>query len=466
MREFYKEYSKHGYYIPKNESYEQGVLAILICKPHFRQTYCTVEPEMFYWWENQEIYKALQQLKDAPGGWGALLEYFNAHEDLLATYGEVYGKEKEALFSYIKDLADAGHNLTDDEDEGEAPLERAFEHLKEYHIRRAYQDASDNMDRYASDMDKSLDDVISDIEKEHKKIIHLYNTDTEVDDLQEVGREVYLQLKANEGKKIVGIPTGYKRIDEALRGFAPTNFVVIAGRPSMGKTAFMLNLIARISVSHKSLFFTMETSKHQICSLLATRMQETANIDEIFTITNLRGDTLTSKQWDNVGRTMARLSELNLTIDDETRSLTSLVQKVRRMRARGQVEAVFIDYLQLIQAGHSKTTDYSKGTEISNTLKGLAMECGIPIITLCQLNRACEQREDHRPRMSDLRESGHIEQDADIIAFCYREDYYHRDDPNWIDNNQFEFIISKQKMGPCETIHLNFQPDTGKIKEI
>jgi replicative DNA helicase len=248
-----------------------------------------------------------------------------------------------------------------------------------------------------------------------------------------------------------GIQTHYHEFDDMTGGLQPSQLVVIAGRPSMGKTTFALNVTEQIACVEKTpvVVFSLEMSKPQIVmNMLCANARVNAH--------NLRRGQIQPEEWPKLSAAAGRLSEAPIFIDDTPAlSVLSLRAKVRRLKARHGVGLVIVDYLQLMEAhGISRSENRQQEiTLISRSLKGLARELEIPVIAISQLNRAVDAREDHRPRMSDLRESGAIEQDADLILFLYRDEYY---DPREDNQGIAEGIIAKQRTGPTGTVKLTF----------
>ncbi|OGC07750.1 replicative DNA helicase [candidate division WOR-1 bacterium RIFOXYA2_FULL_36_21] len=255
---------------------------------------------------------------------------------------------------------------------------------------------------------------------------------------------------------ITGIPTGYSDLDKMTAGFQNSDLIIIAARPSVGKTAFALNMAQNMAIKFKIpvAVFSLEMSKEQ----LALRMLcSEAEINAL----QLKTATLPDTGWKKLTRALSKLSEAHIFIDD-TASLTSMEMraKCRRLKLERGIGLIIIDYLQLM-SGRGKTENrVQEISEISRSLKTLAREIDVPVIALSQLSRAVEQRPDRRPRLSDLRESGEIEQTADLVMFIHREDYYN---PQAERGNIAEIIISKQRNGPVGSVELVFRKDIAKF---
>jgi replicative DNA helicase len=248
---------------------------------------------------------------------------------------------------------------------------------------------------------------------------------------------------------ITGVPTGFQRLDELTSGFQPSDLIIIAGRPSMGKTALALNIAQNASVQAAipAAIFSLEMSKEQ----LALRMLcSEAKVDAH----RLRGGFLSEADWPKLTRAAGSLSEAPLFIDD-TPGLSALEMraKTRRLKIEHNLGLVIVDYLQLMRGRASADSREQEISDISRSLKALAKELAIPVIALSQLNRRVEERGDKRPQLSDLRESGAIEQDADVILFLYREEVYNKSEEN---RGKAELIIGKQRNGPTDKVDLAF----------
>ena len=258
---------------------------------------------------------------------------------------------------------------------------------------------------------------------------------------------------------ITGVSSGFDEFDEITTGFQPSEFIVIAGRPAMGKTAFCMSIAQYASISKNTpvAIFSLEMSKSQ---LVQRMLCSEARIDAH----NLRKGRLAEKDWAPLSNAAGRLASAPIFIDD-TAGITCLEikAKARRLKAQHNLGLVIIDYLQLISSSGRIENRQQEISEISRSLKGLARELNVPVIAVSQLSRAVEQRERKRPRLSDLRESGAIEQDADLVVFLYREEYYK---PKTEKKGIAEVIISKQRNGPTGQIDLAFVKEYAKFENL
>lgn len=249
---------------------------------------------------------------------------------------------------------------------------------------------------------------------------------------------------------ITGIPTGYQDLDAMTSGLQSSDLVIIAGRPSMGKTILAMNIAEHVAIKSRLpvLIFSMEMPGEAIVMRLLSSL---CRIDQL----RIRTGKLADEDWPRISSTVSMLSEAPFFIDD-TPAISPVEMRARARRLakeQGQLGLIVVDYLQLMQVPGRNENRTAEISEISRSLKGLAKELKVPLIAISQLNRGLEQRADKRPVMSDLRESGAIEQDADLIAFIYRDEVYHEDSPN---KGTAEIIIAKQRNGPIGKIILTF----------
>jgi len=273
--------------------------------------------------------------------------------------------------------------------------------------------------------------------------------------LESLLQQTFETLQSADGSTITGVATGYYKLDEMTAGFQNGDMIVIAGRPSMGKTALALNMCEYMAVEDKRpvLLFSLEMAKEQLALrfLCSRARQNTAK---------LRRGAPRPDEWTQLTTAADDLEKAQIYIDDSADlNILKLRAKARRMKASKDIQCIFVDYLQLITPLGKADSRQQQIADISRGLKALARELQIPVVVISQLNRAAEGREDHRPRMSDLRESGAIEQDADVVILIHREDYYHRGDPDYQPSNKAEIIIAKQRNGPIGTIPLTFLPE-------
>ena len=253
----------------------------------------------------------------------------------------------------------------------------------------------------------------------------------------------------NQGK-VLGTPTGFKALDDKLNGLQKSNLIIIAARPAMGKTAFALNIAQQSAVKEGSvvLIFDLEMSKEQLGQRL---LSSQARVES----DKLQRGMLDKKDWDRVNLALDEMQKAKIYIDDTPGiTLIEIRNKCRRLKAEKGLDLIVIDYLQLMSSPEKGDNRQAEISAISRNLKLLAREMDCPVIALSQLSRAPEQRPDHRPNLSDLRESGAIEQDADVVIFLYRDDYYNKE--NSEKPGVCEINIAKNRSGPTDTIELTW----------
>ncbi|MEA3369498.1 MAG: replicative DNA helicase [Candidatus Ratteibacteria bacterium] len=263
----------------------------------------------------------------------------------------------------------------------------------------------------------------------------------------------------NRKEHITGVPSGFKDLDNLTTGFQAGDLVVIASRPAMGKTSLCMNIVQHVAVEKKIpvAFFSLEMSKEQ---LVQRMLWSESRVNG----RKLLGGFLGESAWPKLTIAAGRLSEASIFIDDSAAiSVLELRAKARRLKTRQDIKLIIVDYLQLMQ-GRGKTENRQQEiSEISRSLKSLAKELNLPVVGISQLSRAVEGRQNRRPQLSDLRESGAIEQDADLVAFIYREEYYTPTEDN---KGIAEIIIGKQRNGPTGTVKLAFIEDYARFENL
>lgn len=258
--------------------------------------------------------------------------------------------------------------------------------------------------------------------------------------------------KASKSKgTVTGIPTGFIDLDYKTSGLQPSDLILVAARPSMGKTAFVLNIAQHVAFKQNRTvaIFSLEMSKEQLVNRL---LAMESHVDS----QNMRTGNLKDEDWTKLVEGADIIGKSNLIIDDTPGiSIAEMRSKCRKYKLEHNLGIIMIDYLQLMSGSGKSDSRQQEISDISRSLKALARELNVPVIALSQLSRAVEQRPDHRPMLSDLRESGAIEQDADVVMFIYRDDYYHKDTEK---KDIAEIIIAKQRNGPIGTVELVWLP--------
>lgn len=300
----------------------------------------------------------------------------------------------------------------------------------------------------------SLEAVLETTEKRVFELVQKRNTGDYVPIKQVVLNALDKIEKSSKTKgTVTGIPTGFIDLDYKTSGLQPSDLILVAARPSMGKTAFVLNIAQHVAFrSNKTVaIFSLEMSKEQLVNrLFSLESQVDAQL--------LRTGNLKDSDWEKLIEGAGVIGKSKMIIDDTPGiSISELRSKCRKFKLEQGLDLIIIDYLQLMSGsgGRKNESRQQEISEISRSLKGLARELNVPVIALSQLSRAVEQRTDKRPMLSDLRESGAIEQDADVCMFIYRDDYYN---PDTEDKNIAEIIIAKQRNGPIGTVRLAWMP--------
>ncbi|NII10197.1 replicative DNA helicase [Oleiagrimonas sp. C23AA] len=424
---------------PNSIEAEQAVLGGLMLSPEaFDRVADKLVEEDFYRRDHRLIYRAINELSskgmpcdavtlgewfegnslaEAIGGSAYLIELANATPSAanISAYADIV-REK----SVLRQLIDAGTSIADD---GYRPEGRSTQEVLETAEQRVFKIAE------AGSRGRKESVSMRDAVKEAFRILH--------------------HRYENRGK-LTGIPSGFDDLDEMTAGLQPSDLIIVAARPSMGKTAFSVNIAESAAMRSKKgvIIFSMEMSSSQLAFRLISSM---GRIHQ----QHLRTGDLAEEDWPRVTSAITMLSETKIFIDDTPAlSPVDLRSRARRIqREHGELGLIVIDYLQLMQVPGNKENRATEISEISRGLKALAKELNVPVIALSQLNRSLEQRADKRPMMSDLRESGAIEQDADVILFIYRDEYYNPESP---DKGLAEIIIGKQRNGPTGTVKLTF----------
>ncbi|MFP4107413.1 MAG: replicative DNA helicase, partial [Phycisphaerae bacterium] len=256
-----------------------------------------------------------------------------------------------------------------------------------------------------------------------------------------------------------GLPSGYRDLDALSGGFHGGELVIVAARPSMGKTALLLNMAERLALEDVPVaVFSLEMSRQQVGQRLWCSYGR-------FDLRRLRQNMMSGAERRTLEKARQRLRGVPIYIDDDAGlTVAQLRARARRLKAAHDVQAVLVDYLQLLQPTDERANRTVQVGQMSWGLKALAKELDVPVIAAAQLNRRVTDRSDFRPRMSDLRESGSIEQDADLVALLHREDYYHRGEPDYQDSNVTELIVAKQRNGPTGVVRLSFLQDCTRFE--
>lgn len=428
---------------PQNIEAEQAVLgAIFLDASALTLASEILIPEDFYRAAHQKIFHAMLKVADK----GEPVDLVTVTAELA----DAKALEEVGGVSYLSELADSVPTAANVEYYARIVEEKSV--LRRL-IRTATSIAQDSYTR-----EDEVDVLLNEAEKKIMEISQRKHSGA-FQNIKDVLVQAYdnIEMLHNRKGEITGIPTGFTELDRMTAGFQRSDLIIVAARPSVGKTAFALNIAQNVATktNENVAIFSLEMSAQQ---LVMRMLCAEGNINA----QNLRTGKLTPEDWGKLTMAMGSLSNAGIYIDDTPSIRVSEIRaKCRRLKQESGLGMVLIDYLQLIQgSGRNRENRQQEVSEISRSLKALARELEVPVIALSQLSRSVEQRQDKRPMMSDIRESGSIEQDADIVAFLYRDDYYDKDSEN---KNIIEIIIAKQRNGPVGTVQLAFIKEYNKF---
>ena len=459
--------------LPMNLEIEQALLASLLTDNKvYERISDFLKPTHFYDKINGRIYEAVSKLieNNQLADPLTLKNYFTQKNEL-----EVIGGDK-----YLIELAKNSTILSNVQDYGQ----RIYDLFQRREIIKISDEITN--EAHACDIEKNAHEII---EKAESQLFNLSSTGETSKDFQDFTTTLTEAIKSAEAAykregHLSGIPTGFTDLDQLLGGLHKTDLIILAGRPSMGKTALATNIAFKIA-SENSIdnenkknvvgFFSLEMSSEQ----LATRILAE---DSSISSEKIRRGEMNSNDFQQILKSSSKLGNLPLFIDDSPNlSIAALRTRARRLKRKHNLDIIVIDYLQLIRPSVSRPDNrVLEIAEMTRNLKALSKELNIPVLCLSQLSRQVEQREDKRPQLSDLRESGAIEQDADVVMFVYREEYYlERKEPTpgsedyqkWQEkmgkiHNISEVIVAKQRHGPIGKINLHFEGATTKFSNL
>ncbi|OLS41344.1 replicative DNA helicase [Bacillus sp. MRMR6] len=428
---------------PQNIEAEQAVLGAIFLEPSSLTVASEILiPEDFYRAAHQKIFDVMLKLNDR----GKAVDLITVTEELAAAKL----LEDTGGVSYLSELAGSVPTAANIEYYANIVGEKS---LLRRLIRTATNIATDGYSR-----EDEVDALLSEAEKSIMEVAQRKNAGA-FHNIKDVLVRTYDNIEEmhNRVGEITGISTGFAELDRMTAGFQRNDLIIVGARPSVGKTAFALNIASNVATKtgENVAIFSLEMGAEQ---LVMRMLCSEGNIDA----QRLRTGSLTDEDWGKLTMAMGSLSNSGIFIDDTPGvRISDIRSKCRRLQQEHGLGMILIDYLQLIlgsgRAGENRQQEVS---EISRSLKQLARELKIPVIALSQLSRGVEQRQDKRPMMSDIRESGSIEQDADIVAFLYRDDYYDKESEN---KNIIEIIIAKQRNGPTGTVSLAFVKEYNKF---
>ncbi len=430
---------------PQNIEAEQSVLGgMLICNDAINRVIEIIRPEDFYRESHRKIYQAIIELYQG-----------NEPADLVTVTNLLKKKgmlEEAGGASYLSDLVDKVPTAANIASYCRIIREKAI--VRELIlganaiVEKGFEDSQD-VDEYLDNAEKIIFEIAQ------RKLKQGFFP------IKEVVRDSFKAIEQLYEKKelITGVPTGYRDFDRITSGLQKSDLIVIAGRPSMGKTALALNIVehAAVEAGVPTAIFSLEMSRQQLVQrMLCSRAEVDAS--------KLRGGFLSESDWPKLTRAAGLLSDAPIFIDDSPAlNVLEIRAKARRLQREHNIGLLVIDYLQLMRSVGRPESREREISEISRSLKALAKELNVPVVALSQLNRGVEARQDKRPQLADLRESGAIEQDADVIVFIYRDEMYN---PNSPDAGKAEIIIGKQRNGPTGRVLLAFRKQLTRFDDL
>ncbi len=433
--------------LPNNIEAEESVLGACFLSKYALQKACeNLTPDSFYDEKNGKIFAAMKTLikEKKPNDITTVTGYLKKQNQLTEVGGVEYLTE---VLNFVPTASNVDYYIKNVED---ASILRKL-------IETATEIASEG---YRTD--ETVNEILDNSEKKILNIVKNRKS-SEFRSIKEILQKTQADLeRLSEHKgEVTGIGTGWYDLDKLTTGLHPNELIIIAARPAMGKTVFALNLATHVAMTQdKSVaLFNLEMSAEQLAIRIISSLGQ---IDGF----KLRTGNLMNTDWKRINEASSQLANTNLVMDD-TPGITigEIRAKCRRLASSEKgLGLIIIDYLQLISGGKNYGANRQQEvSDISRSLKTLAMELQVPVIALSQLSRSVESREDKRPIMSDLRESGSIEQDADIVGFLYRDDYYKKEARNEDNTSIVEVIIGKHRNGPTATIELLFKKDTSTM---
>ncbi len=433
---------------PHSREAEEAVIGSILIDPSVvNDVMEIVSSDDFYFPKNRLVFWAIEKLFDE----GEPIDVISVAEKLKeeGKLEEVGGELEIAKYADVVPTS--------------AHAEHYAKIVRDKSILRSLINAASRIAETASE-EGDVDEILDEAERLIFEIAESRTTKTYTH-IKEVMHTVFEELEAIQeraeeidlsgGVLVTGIPTGFSELDKLTTGFHKSDLVIIAARPSVGKTAFALSIARNMAVKYSVPvgIFSLEMSAEQLAQRL---LAMEARVD----LHKLRTGMFTSDEWDRLTVATEKVYKSPIVVDDEpSLDPRTLRAKARRMKKEFGIDVIFVDYLQLMHLKKGRESRQQEISEISRSLKLLARELDVVVVALSQLSRAVEQREDKRPRLSDLRESGAIEQDADTVIFIYREEYYKKTE-RVHQPHEAEIIIGKQRNGPIGTVRLIFDPSS------
>ena len=436
-------YDHGGRVQPRDKDLEEAVLGALMLEKDAYTVVCDIlKPECFYEPANQKIYEAIQTLgaSQRPIDMLTVTDQLRINKTLDEVGGPVFISELTSR------VASGAH------------IEYHARIVAQKYLARELINFASSIESKAFDESNDVDDLLQEAEGKLFEISQR-NVKKDVTQIDPVITQAINQIEsaANRKSGLSGIESGFHDLDALTSGWQRSDLIIIAARPAMGKTAFVLSMAKNMAMDYNIpiAVFSLEMSNVQLINRLISNVCELEG-------EKIKSGQLLPLEWDKLMSRVKRLYGAPLYIDDSSSlSIFELRTKARRLVREHHVEFIIIDYLQLMSgSGRGSESRQQEISEISRSLKALARELNVPVIALSQLSRAVEQRPDHRPMLSDLRESGAIEQDADVVMFIYRDDYYNKDSDM---KGIAEINIAKQRNGPIGTVNLVWLPQYTKF---
>ncbi len=420
--------------LPNNQEAEQAVIGSMLASPdHARKALEELKPDDFFWDNNREIFNALSSLSDdlIPLDMVTLVNELSKRGTLEIVGGLEY-------ISLLMDIVPVQANIDNYIDIlHEKTTLRQLVNMSQELINKTYEGGEDPQNL---------------IDAAEKKIFNIAMNRGVKDfrDFTDVMFDAYMDIERialNKGQ-IIGVPSGFVDLDAVTSGFQKTDLIIVAARPAMGKTSLALSMAYNIAARSKMPvgMFSLEMSASQL-------VQRIISMESNIPLQKIRGGSMNDEEWMKLQDAVRALTDIPVYIDDSSLVTTAEIRsKARKMKIEHNVQAIFIDYLQFITGNSKLGSKQLEVAEISRDLKSLAKELEIPIICLAQLGRGPDARTDHRPVLSDLRDSGAIEQDADIVCFIYRDEYYNKDKTD--KPGIGELILAKHRNGATTTVEV------------
>lgn len=428
---------------PQNMSAEISVLGGLMLEPEsWHEVAETIVADDFYKPGHKELFNCIRELARK----GQAIDLLTVSNHLLAT-----GKlDQIGGASYLAEILEQTPTTVNIKSHAEIVKEksvlRSMISVGQEYVDRAYRQEFGDIEGFLNEYESAAFKV-AESNSQNKDLV-------DASDLVKASLEKLEALFARKGE-VIGVPSGFTDLDRLTAGLQPKEMIILAARPSMGKTALSLNIATHSALRENKTvaYFSVEMAKEQV---MLRMLASEAKIH----LSSLRTGQLDEKEWPRLINAAAKMSEANIFIDDTSGlSPFELHAKARRIKAKKGLDLIIVDYLQLMSLKQRIESREREVSEISKTLKAIAKDLNVPVVALAQLNRGVEGRSDRRPMLSDLRESGSIEQDADVIMMLYREDYYDRDSPEV--KGLAEIIIGKQRNGPTDTVKVRWQAEYG-----